>query len=786
MWANVCLKIGYIQATNGIDVHWFPSLSFGYLKSYLKLYLRDTVSIERLHLPEEIRTCDIVAISSTSQDYEIARRIARRAKHLNEDVITVLGGHHVTYLPRTMTREFDYGVLGEGEETFLELVQHVIENGPEGNPAALRKIKGIAYHNESGVATTSPRDPILPLDRLPHPIRERSTAPYVMTSRGCPYRCAFCSSSAFWGKTRFFSAGYVVEEIEQILEAYPDVRNISIQDDLFVADTERFEEIVDRLNARGINRKASFSFAVRANLVTDRLCERMKGLRIDSVCFGAESGSDRILANMKKGTSVARNQEALDLLQAHRIPVVCSFIVGWPTETEGEVRSTYEFLLGNIRAGKLTSASVVNILTPMPGTETWRDAVKYGVVSETAFDWSRLGVFASYKHSNASTLADWLRKRRTNNSVYMNENYLSQEGIYKIMSEFDDKVRALEATPLKPAPGEQFPLMFPESALAHKYCRGRGLEIGGSAHNPFGLNALNVDMTDSPETVFKREEIRLCGRSLPVDIVAGGDAIPRPNESQDFVVSSHVLEHFPNPIKALLEWDRLLRPGGVIFMIVPHKDRTFDRENARTPLQHLIDDYVKGNTESHGDPNGHDHCWITEDVIQLVRWMIDNLGVQWEIIDVQDKDDKVGNGFAIVVRKQGTGIDALLSRLTGSVCCSQKALRGIAEAARAAHVPVPVVERAIRELSAERLSSKAALELGELCFGVELYESAAGFFEQALRADPGNAEALNDLGVLCHRLGEMELAREFFVRALAGAPESAEALSNLARLPAQA
>ena len=130
MWTPVCLKIGYIQATNGMDVHWFPSLSFGYLKSYLKLHLGHTVSMDRLHSPEEARSCDILAISSTSQDYEIARQIARDAKHLKANVITVLGGHHVTYLPGTMAREFDYGVLGEGEETFLELVRHIFEYGP--------------------------------------------------------------------------------------------------------------------------------------------------------------------------------------------------------------------------------------------------------------------------------------------------------------------------------------------------------------------------------------------------------------------------------------------------------------------------------------------------------------------------------------------------------------------------------------------------------------------------------------------------------------------------------
>lgn len=193
---------------------------------------------------------------------------------------------------------------------------------------------------------------------------------------------------------------------------------------------------------------------------------------------------------------------------------------------------------------------------------------------------------------------------------------------------------------------------FPESALAHKYCVGKGLEIGGAAHNPFGLNTLNVDLTDSLETEFKKEEIRRCGRALKVDIIASGDNIPLPDESQDFVVSSHVLEHFPNPIKALLEWDRLIRPGGIIFMIVPHKERTFDKHQARTSLQHLIEDFLTDNKTFHKNPTGHDHCWITEDIVELVNWMINTMHVKWEVVEVQDVDDKVGNGFTIVIRKK--------------------------------------------------------------------------------------------------------------------------------------
>lgn len=195
---------------------------------------------------------------------------------------------------------------------------------------------------------------------------------------------------------------------------------------------------------------------------------------------------------------------------------------------------------------------------------------------------------------------------------------------------------------------------FPESALAHKYCIGKGLEIGGAMQNSFGLNTLNVDFTDSMDTVFKKEEIRICGKALKVDIVANGDDIPLPDESQDFIVSSHVIEHFPNPIKALIEWDRLVKPGGIIFMIVPHKERTFDKEKECTLLEHLIEDFRNNSTQPHDDPNGHDHCWVTETFVKLIKYMIENLQMKWEIAEVQDVDDKVGNGFTVVIRKIGT------------------------------------------------------------------------------------------------------------------------------------
>lgn len=190
----------------------------------------------------------------------------------------------------------------------------------------------------------------------------------------------------------------------------------------------------------------------------------------------------------------------------------------------------------------------------------------------------------------------------------------------------------------------RFRVKFRESALAHQYLDGkRGLEIGGSSHNPFGLNTRNVDYTPD-DNQYKKMESANVGSVLPVDILASGDNIPVPDESEDFIVSAHVIEHFPDPIKTLKEWYRIIRPGGYIFMIVPHKERTFDKELPHTILQELIDRH-EGRIEAKPNINDHYSVWITEDMVELIKYL------GWNIIEVQDIDDKVGNGFTVVVQK---------------------------------------------------------------------------------------------------------------------------------------
>ncbi|HEX3624933.1 MAG TPA: glycosyltransferase [Verrucomicrobiae bacterium] len=187
--------------------------------------------------------------------------------------------------------------------------------------------------------------------------------------------------------------------------------------------------------------------------------------------------------------------------------------------------------------------------------------------------------------------------------------------------------------------------VFPESRLAHQFLDGlEGLEIGGSSHNPFGLKTKNVDYTADLMTVHKEEEVKMCGRALSVDIVAPGDALPVADGSQDFVISSHVIEHFFDPIKAIKEWLRVVRPGGFIFIIAPHKERTFDKTRTRTPLAELLDRHSGKIPPPAVDTHHHYTIWTTEDLIELCRHL------EWNVVACQDVDDKVGNGFTVVIQ----------------------------------------------------------------------------------------------------------------------------------------
>lgn len=184
---------------------------------------------------------------------------------------------------------------------------------------------------------------------------------------------------------------------------------------------------------------------------------------------------------------------------------------------------------------------------------------------------------------------------------------------------------------------------FPESELAHILLDGlTGIEVGGSSHNAFGLNCLNVDYCGDMDTIFKKAEIDLCGESMPVDIVANGDDIPVPDKSYDFVISSHVIEHFFDPIKAIKEWARIARQYVFIVCPLPDADPS-DRGKPLTPPSELI----ARHTGKIPFPEVDDHRHWTRWTCDTFREMCADCG--WTVSHYENPDQKVGNGFTIVI-----------------------------------------------------------------------------------------------------------------------------------------
>lgn len=185
-------------------------------------------------------------------------------------------------------------------------------------------------------------------------------------------------------------------------------------------------------------------------------------------------------------------------------------------------------------------------------------------------------------------------------------------------------------------------MKFKESDMAHLFLDGlRGVEIGGSAHNAFGLNTINVDYTADMDTVFKQAEESMCGEKMPVDVESRGDELPFADGEYEFVISSHVIEHFFCPIKALREWVRVSTRW--VFVICPQPTALpSDRDKPITPLAELWDRHLRQEEPWH-DTHEHYTRWTYKTFWEMCESMglVVYLG--------RDPDDKVGNGFAILI-----------------------------------------------------------------------------------------------------------------------------------------
>lgn len=366
--------------------------------------------LEKNRIPVEILDCEILNMSWKKFTYKISTeqpnivgitattpmihrslKAAEIVKKVSPTSKVVLGGPHPSALPRETVcqKNVDVVVVGEGEYTMLELVQ-ILNEGRE-----LKRVRGLVFKQNEKIFYTPSRPFIENLDKLPFPARhllpismyrgfepekyEHLPATTMITSRGCPFGCFYCSKAVFGRTFRHRSARNTVDEIEHIVNEYK-IRDIIFYDDVFTLDQERAEEICDELLRRRLD--VSWSCENRVDTVKPALLIKMKKAGCFRVCYGVESGNQKMLNIMRKGITLEQVRKAVKWTKDAGLAITLYFMVGTPGETTESIRDTINF------AKELNpDVAHFSITVPFPDTDLFK-AAKEGEYLRTV-DWEK-------------------------------------------------------------------------------------------------------------------------------------------------------------------------------------------------------------------------------------------------------------------------------------------------------------------------------------------------------------------------------------------------------------
>ena len=354
--------------------------------------------------------------SMTGPQIKYALEASRFVKE-NSNIPVIWGGVHASLLPeQTIKNKYiDIVMKGEGDFSFLEIIK-AIEKGK-----SLRQIKGIYYKENGEIKKTKEKELIRNLDELPdYPYKLINLENYygfnvgygksitLMTSRGCPYRCAFCYNTVYYKNTwRGMSAKRTLELIKRIVKDY-NVKSIFFQDDNFCANVKRFEEIVDGILKEGIKIKWGL-LGARINTLkqmSDELLQKAVKSGCMDIDVGIESGSERILKLISKDVNTQEVMEVNKRLAKYFDKMKYTFIMGIPTETKEELLQSIKFSL-RLSEENTHVLPLFFIYSPYPGTKLYDLAVKMGFKEPKSLE-----EWAGINYETAYLNAPWLSKKR--------------------------------------------------------------------------------------------------------------------------------------------------------------------------------------------------------------------------------------------------------------------------------------------------------------------------------------------------------------------------------------
>ena len=366
---------------------------------FLKIRILDQIPLKKIIKIIKKEKPEIIGLTSVSLDYYIVKKLARQIKKISPDSILILGGVHITTAPECFEDSpFDIAVRGEGELPTHHLINS-LQSENKINSEKLVKIPGLLFRDNGKIINTGLGRQIKNLDDLPLPARNLLNMKYyslprfstetdispigsILTSRGCPYSCKFCSSSCFWErKVRFFSAKRVTDEIELLYKKY-HYEHIYIYDDLFSINKKRLKEIIERLHKKNILGKVKFSVYGRANCFDEETARLFKKMNIHAITFGFETGSQRLLTFLKgEGITIEDNINAIKLSKKYGLNPKGFFMLGSPTETAEDMQKTYEFIKKYCRDNFIIYQTLA-----FPGTDFWKYSLENKIVNNLCYE----------------------------------------------------------------------------------------------------------------------------------------------------------------------------------------------------------------------------------------------------------------------------------------------------------------------------------------------------------------------------------------------------------------
>lgn len=330
---------------------------------------------------------DYVCITTLTPRFPTVVRMAREIKKINPGIVIIAGGPHVTGAAQNSLHDaIDYGIIGEGEEALLELLQF-LDRG-----ASPRGIKNLVYRDEGNVRINRTRPFIKDLDALPFAawdlmnMDEYKDPAYfsgshlaVYTGRGCPYDCSFCASAVTWKrKLRLRSVENVMAELRQIVNNI-GIRNLMFWDDTFAVNMHRALDICRSIIKEGLG--LQYTVQIRADSLTNELALALRDSGCKFAAIGVESGNEQMLAKIGKKETIEDFRRAVRIMKDAHLPVIASYILGLPGDTHETIRQTLD-LAFELDADQ----SKFMILAPFPGTRVYELASQIGLVDPWDFE----------------------------------------------------------------------------------------------------------------------------------------------------------------------------------------------------------------------------------------------------------------------------------------------------------------------------------------------------------------------------------------------------------------